>query len=229
MTNSEPQITPVFQSKPEEGFVSYTNRATEKVIPAYRTKEYTHEVVGPLFVQDPTVDEMRSVLVLRAMGDHDLSEREILYAAGADVQWFARGSGRPEARVSVYHSFAKDFESSRSSLLSLTISSFQVLSIDGGRTQFEGWVTNAAYYGEGDTGEGDGILELSASDKREEDPERGGDWYANNRYPYLPPSKTDIVGYKLPLRVEGVIYNAGGYDVNKIFRSAAGLPEEAGA
>lgn len=230
MTNSEPQITPVFQSKPEEGFVSYTNMTREEVIPAYSTRTITRNTVGPLFIQDPTGEDTRSVLVLRTEGE--MGDKEILYARNADVQWYARSSGRNDARVNVYHSFAKDFESSRSTLLHLVLSSFQVVSVDGTRLSFEAWITQASYYGDGDTGEaergeGDSILTLTAGDRGEEDPEKGGDWYANARYPYMPPRKDNLVGHKLPLKVEGIVYGAGDYNPDKIFRKAAGLEVKA--
>lgn len=226
MTNREQQTTTVFQSTPTEGFVSYLNRSTDTVIPAYNTREITREVVGPLFVQDPTAEKPHSVLVLHT--ETDMGDQTILYAAQADLRWYARGSGRTEAQVDVHHSFAKDDEGSRSSLLNLSLASFQVTSVDGTRLGFEAWITKAYYYADGDTGEsdpgeGDSILTLTAEDKGEEDPKKGGDWYANAKYPYLPPRKDNVSGYKLPLRVSGILYGPGDYDTDKIFRKAAGL------
>lgn len=230
----EKRTRSVTQSVPEEGFVTYTNVAHNKVIPPYSVREVDEHVHGPVFLQDPTRRKIGSVTVLKAVESETAPwGEEIMYLADADLQWYAASQSRAGARLVLRHSFAKDVELSPARIAELDLASFAVTAVDGGRLTFTAWITKANFYGAEDLGSDAGVstysdgdrdlLALKAEDRAEEDPEKGGDWYANNGYPYLPPRKTDIVGWVLPMQIEGTVYHAGDYNVKKLFRKAAGL------
>lgn len=208
-------------SAPEKGlrkFTSYTRKRTVAVTPAFRTEEKApREEVGPIFVQDPSARKQVSYLEVVAGADYE--DRTLFWVLGAELSYTT--SDRSRSRVILRHTFAGDVENDRAYLFILDIASLELINSWHGYQEYNAWITKAHYYGDGDDGAADRVGESSrnifdALVKEEEDPEKGGDWYANSGYPYMPPQKTEILGRKTPLQVRLKFYT--GADAAKRFR-----------
>lgn len=125
-------------------------------------------------------------------------ERTLFYVVGAEMDIRTKDPRMTtETSIKIYHSFARDFEASRSVVANLTIRSLTLSSAYGKSLVFTGWLTRALFYPDGAV-DRDGELVNPFIDA-EKQPD--GDGYGNAHYPYLPPVVTFGKALQLPIPV----------------------------
>jgi hypothetical protein len=140
-----------------------------------------------------------SFIIVRALDaymaeeDFGLKDPTLFYIAGAELHSRDTPFGS-EHRISLIHSFACDFDGSRSYVAALTVKSLQLAGSYGKNLNFTGWLTEVNFYPEGQEEHGDNPFAGAVKHA-----EKKG--YENNLYPYLPPTIEFADSIKLPLEV----------------------------